>query len=99
MSINVLLHVNALHATDAARAKFYELLKQNLWIRMHPVYTTWCCRYSRDVLDVPDQVMTEIRALSDEAGVTRLHAVAQCGNCEPFWFEHIVGVVVDARHL
>ena len=99
MSINVLLHVNALHATDTARAKFYESLRENLWIRMHAVYTTWCCRYSMDVLDVSAQVMTEIKTLAAEAGVTGLHAVTQCGNDEPFWFEYSAEAQRDAAHL
>ncbi len=79
MSINVLMHINALQATEASRVKFFEALKENLWIRMHAIYTTWCCRYSRDVLDVPEQVMAEVKALAAEAGVTAFHAVAQCG--------------------
>jgi len=88
MSINVLLHINALHATDSARVQFFEALKENLWIRMHAIYTTWCCRYSRDVLDVPSQVMTEVKVLAAESGVESFHAVAQCGNYQPFWFEY-----------
>ena len=88
MSTNVLLHVNALHTTDAGRIAFYELLKQNLWIRMHPVYPSWCCRSSRDVYDVAEEVVTEIKALAAQAGVTMLHAVAQCGNEPAFWFDY-----------
>jgi hypothetical protein len=90
MSTNVLLHVNALQGSDIARARFYESMKDNLWIRMHPIYTTWCCRYSRDVLDVQSEVITEVKVLAAEAGVTKLHAVAQCGNLEAFWFEYNV---------
>jgi hypothetical protein len=93
------MHINALQATEASRVKFFEALKENLWIRMHAVYTTWCCRYSRDVLDVPDQVMTEVKALAAESGVTGFHAVAQCGNDQPFWFEHKAEIQPEARHL
>lgn len=88
MSIHVLLHVNSLQGTEAARARFHEALKENLWIRMHADYPTWCCRYSRDVLDIPTQVMTEVKVLAAESGVAGLHAVTQCGNHEPFWFTY-----------
>jgi hypothetical protein len=88
MSINVLLHVNALHTTEKARASFYQLLKENLWIKMHPVYLSWCCKYSEEVEDVQDEVISEIRTLAAQAGVAAFHAVAQCGNSEPFWFEY-----------
>lgn len=88
MSTNVLLHVNTMNATDLARASFYQLLKEDLWIRMHPVYTNWCCRFSAEVEDVPAEVMSEIRSLAARAGVTSLHAVAQCGNGAAFWFEY-----------
>ena len=88
MSINVLLHLNVLHTTQKARAAFYQLLKENLWIRMHPVYTSWCCKYSDEVADVQDEVTSEIRTLAEKAGVEALHAVVQCGNTQPFWFEY-----------
>lgn len=88
MSTNVLLHVNAMHTTDHARAEFYQLLRENLWIRMHPVYTSWCCKFSDDVDYVATEVMSEIRALAAQAGVASFHAVTQCGNDEAFWFEH-----------
>jgi len=99
MSINVLLHVNALHTTDSARHSFYELLKHNLWIKMHPVYTSWCCKYSDEVADVQEEVIHEIRSLASEAGVEVLHAVVQCGNTQPFWFEYDVAARSDARPL
>ncbi len=99
MSTNVLLHVNALHTTDEARASFYRLMKENLWIRMHPVYTTWCCRYSDDVLDVQEDMLTEIRTLAAQAGVASIHAVVQCGNEQPFWFEYNVPTRSDVRHV
>lgn len=93
MSVNVLLHINALHTTVEARGAFYQLLKDNLWIKMHPVYTSWCCKFSDDVLDVQAEVIHEIRALAAQAGVTAVHAVAQCGNAEAFWFEYDVAPI------
>jgi hypothetical protein len=87
MSTNVLLHVNAMRATEEARAAFYQLLKENLWIRMHPVYTNWCCRFSAEVDDVPTEVKSEIHMLAVQAGVVSLHAVVQCGNSPAFWFD------------
>ena len=87
MSINVLLHVNALHTTDEARASFEQLLKENLWIRMHSLYPNWCCKYRDDVADVSGEVMAEIKEMAARAGVGTLHAVAQCGNSHAFWFE------------
>jgi hypothetical protein len=98
MSINVLLHVNAMRTSDEARALFYQLLKENLWIKMHPVYRSWCCKYSQEVLDVEDEVISEIKKLAALAGVVALHAVAQCGNTEPFWFEYDVARVAEVRH-
>ena len=97
MSTNVLLHVNALHTSDRSRASFYQLLMENLWIKMHPVYTSWCCRYSDDVPDVVDEVVTEIKQLAAQAGVGALHAVAQCGTSEAFWFEYDAATRSDAR--
>jgi len=99
MSTNVLLHVNAMHATDLARTSFYQLLKENLWIRMHPVYTNWCCRFSAEVDDVPAEVMSEVRTLAARAGVTSLHAVAQCGNVPAFWFEYKPEIRADVPRL
>jgi hypothetical protein len=99
MSTNVLLHVNALHATDESSHAFFQLLKENLWIRMHPVYPSWCCRYSDDILDVQDEVIAEIKTLAAKAGVAALHAVTQCGNEPAFWFEYDVAARADLRRL
>jgi hypothetical protein len=98
MATNVLLHVNAMQTNEDSRAVFYQLLKENLWIRMHSVYTTWCCRYSDDVYDVPEEVIGEIRRLAALAGVTSFNAVAQCGNTQAFWFEYSLAKRADLLH-
>jgi hypothetical protein len=96
MSTNVLLHLNEQHGTDEACTAFNQLLKENFWIRMHPVYMSWCCRYSDDVYDVQEEVVAEVKRLAAMAGVVGVHAVVQCGNDQPFWFEYDVSAHSDS---
>ena len=95
MSTNVLLHVNEQHGTDEARAAFCLLLKENFWIKMHPVYPSWCCRYSDDVYDVREEVLSEVKRLAALAGLAALHVVVQCGNEQAFWFEPDLSALED----
>ena len=88
MSTNVLLHINVLRTADDKRAKFYQLLEASLWVRLHPVYTSWRCGYKSGGINLPDAVISEIRLLAASAGVVALHAVAQCGNTQAFCFEY-----------
>lgn len=97
MSTNVLLHVNEHTGSDEARAAFFQLLKENFWIKMHPVYASWCCRYSDDVYDVQEEVISEVKRLASMAGVVGFHAVVQCGNDQAFWFEYDVATRPGTR--
>ena len=99
MSTNVLLYLNVLRNTDDKRAKFYSLLEASLWVRLHPIYTSWRCTYKSGGIQLRDTVISEITLLATKAGVDTLHAIVQCGNAQAFCFEHNATMYSDLLRL